>query len=329
MKCLVTGATGFIGSRLVEELLALGYQVNALVRSPNKLSDAVRKKIDVYQGDVLNPESIVRSMKGCSVVFHLAAFAGIWAKDHMLPYKINVTGTRNVLNAALELKINKVVYTSTAGTLSPSGNSVPVDENVPLPEVYQTDYELSKRQAEQVCRDFNNLGLNVVVVNPTRVYGPGLLSKSNSLTILIKKYLKGSWRFLPGNGKSIGNYCYIDDVVKGQILALNNGVPGENYILGGANASFKEFFTHVSRLSGKNYTLFHIPDSLLMAYSEFQLFLAEHFGREPLITPPWVRRYRQDRLVSSKKAIENLRYEITPIHHALENTIQWLQSYES
>jgi nucleoside-diphosphate-sugar epimerase len=105
--------------------------------------------------------------------------------------------------------IKKVVFTSTAGTLPPSVDDKPVDENAPAPLVYLTDYELSKRQAELVCADFAKRGLDVVIVNPTRVYGPGLLNKSNSVTILIKKYINGTWRFIPGDGSQTGNYVYI------------------------------------------------------------------------------------------------------------------------
>ena len=151
MKCMVTGATGFLGTRLVEELLARGFQVNALVRSPNKLAASVSQKITVFQGDVMADDILNQAMRNCEVVFHLAAFAGIWAKDKMLPYRVNVTGTKNILDAAMRNKINKVVFTSTAGTLAPSDKTQPVDENTPLPESYHTDYARSKLLAENLC----------------------------------------------------------------------------------------------------------------------------------------------------------------------------------
>ncbi len=326
MKCMVTGATGFIGSRLVEELISRGYQVNALVRSPGKIPEPIREKINIFQGDVLDENSIHQAIKDCSIVFHLAAFADIWAKDQMLPYKINVTGTKNILSASLKNNIRRVIYTSSAGTLSASDTLKPVDENTPLPVIYETDYELSKRQAEELCMEYFKLGLNIVVVNPTRVFGPGPLNKSNSMTLLIKKYMTGKWRFLPGSGKYTGNYVFIDDVINGHLLAMDTALAGEKYILGGSNATFVEFFNNLAEISGKHYKLMPLPFSLINIYSEMELFMAEHFEIMPVITPAWVRRYRQHRLVSSRKAIEDLGYEITPLPQALGKTVQWLQS---
>jgi NAD+-dependent farnesol dehydrogenase len=326
MRVLLTGATGLIGGRLAELLLEQGYQVNALVRSQNKLKKEVQENSSVFQGDILDKESIGRAMKNCEAVFHLAAFAGIWSKDKMLPYKVNVNGTKNILDAALKYKVRKVVFTSSAGTLSPSNDTDPVDENSPLPETYHTDYEVSKRQAEELCMEYNRLGLKTVVVNPTRVFGPGPLNKSNSVAVIIKKYLSGRWRFVPGNGKSTGNYAFIDDVAAGHIQALKLGTPGEKYILGGANASFNEFFSQLSKVSRKKHRLFHIPFPLIDLFAESEQFFAEVFGKTPVITPPWAKRYRQNRLVSSRKAITELDYKITILPQALRKTIDWLES---
>lgn len=324
MKILVTGATGFIGSRLVEALTGHGFQVNVLVRSPHKIDAQINENVNIFQGDVLDTEKINLAMKDCDAVFHLAAFAGIWSKDVLLPYKINVTGTKNVLEAAVNNQIRKVVFTSSAGTLAPSSGNVPVDENTPLPPGYHTDYERSKLQAEQLCSEYADRGLEVIIVNPTRVFGPGPLNKSNSVTIMIKNYLNGKWRFLPGNGQSIGNYAFIDDVVNGHILAMQVGKTGEKYILGGTNLSFNEFFNTLAETSGKDYRLFNLPFPLIRAFSEVELFLAKTTGKKPLITPSWANRYRENRLVSCQKATEELGYRITPLQTAFETTIRSL-----
>ncbi len=328
MRCMVTGATGLIGSRLVNELLRQDFQVNVLVRSPGKLQADIREKINVFKGDILDKSSINPAMEGCNVVFHLAAFAGIWSKDKMLPYKTNVTGTRNILEAALENEINKVVFTSTAGTLATSSETKPVDENTPLPDTYYTDYEMSKRQAEQFCDEYGRLGLDIVIVNPTRVYGPGPLNKSNSVAVIIKNYLAGRWRFVPGSGRYNGNYAFVNDVAAGHVLALMYGVPGEKYILGGANATFNEFFRQLAEVSGKKYRMLHIPFPLIQVFSQIELLMARSIGKMPLITPPWAKRYRQNRLVSSGKAITALGYEITTLPAGIKKTIGWLQSQQ-
>ncbi len=329
MKCLVTGATGFIGNRLVEELLRLGNEVRILARSKEKVSQMFGNRVTFFDGDLWDLDVINDATRNCDAVFHLAAFANIWSKDKMLAYKTNVTGTKNILEAAFQNKVKKVVFTSSAAIFPPAKNEEEIDETAVLPEKYMTDYETTKTQAELLCIEYCKKGLDVVIVNPPRVFGPGLLNRSNSVTILIKKYLSGNWRFIPGNGSAIGNYVFIDDVVNGHILALNNGISGEKYILGGTNTSFNGFFETISKVSGKNYRLFHLPFSIILAVSKLELLLAETIGKKPLITPPWAKKYLQNRPVSSKKAINNLNYTITPLDEAIRKTIEWLKTEQN
>ena len=144
--------------------------------------------------------------------------------------------------------------------------------------------------------------------------------------MLIKKYIKGTWRIIPGTGKQIGNYAYIGDVVNGHILAMENGIPGEKYILGGDNISYNDFFELLAEVSGKKTKMFHIPFPMMLRVSKFELFMAETFGKPPLITPPWIKRYLQNRLLSSQKAVNELNYTITPLDQAIAKTIKWLKS---
>jgi len=324
MRCLVTGATGFIGNNLTHELLKRKYEVNLLVRSKNRLDDNLKNDCKIFEGDLHDHDIIEKSVKNCDCIFHLAAYANIWSRDKSLAYKTNVEGTKNIFEAALNNNVKKIVFTSSAATLAPSTRKEEVDESFPEPENYLTDYENTKREAEKLALEYCNKGLDIAIVNPTRVFGPGLLSKSNSVTILIKKYISGTWRFIPGGGKQIGNYVYVDDVVKGHIFAEQFGKPGERYILGGTNISFNGFFELLKEVSGKNFKLYHLPFSLMLAFSKFELFMAEAFGKKPLITPPWIKRYVQHRLVSSQKAISKIHYTITPLNKAMELTITWI-----
>lgn len=324
MKCMVTGATGFIGNRLVLELLNHGNEVHILARSQQKVSQLFGNRVTFFEGDLWDIITIKEAARNCDVIFHLAAFANIWSKDKMLAFKTNVTGTKNILEAALQNKVKKVVFTSSAAILPPSLNGEEVDETFLLPGKYLTEYEITKVMAEKLCLDFYKKGLDVVIVNPPRVYGPGLLNKSNSVTILIKKYIRGNWHIIPGNGEAIGNYVFIDDVVNGHILAMQKGVPGEKYILGGTNISFNGFFNTLSKVSGKNYKLLHLPFSIMLATSKFELLMADTFGKNPLITPPWAKRYLQNRPVSSQKAIDQINYSITPLSEGISKTIEWI-----
>lgn len=325
MKCLVTGSTGFIGERLTHELLQQGYEANVLVRSVSHKAKFNGENITFFKGDLFDIEAIDKAMQGCDFVFHLAAYANLWSKDKMLAHHTNVNGTRNILDAALKNGIKKVVFTSSAGTLPHSTKLEEVDETFPLPENYLTEYESTKKEAELLCTEYCKKGLETVILNPTRVYGPGILNKSNSVTILIRNYLKGTWRFIPGDGSQIGNYVYIDDVVKGHVAALKFGLPGEKYILCGTNISFNDFFGLLAKVSGKSHKMFHVPISFLHVLSKHELFMAETFGKKPLITPPWVKRYLQNRLVSGKKANEALNLNFTSLEEGLGKTIHWLE----
>lgn len=329
MKCLVTGATGFIGNRLVEELLKLGHEVHILARSKEKVIQLYGNRITFFEGNLWDLDAIQQAMQSCDAVFHLAAFANIWSRDKMLAFKTNVTGTKNILETAFQNKVKKVVFTSSAAVFPPAVNKEEIDETVVLPEKYLTDYETTKVQAEQLCIEYCKKGLKVVIVNPPRVFGPGLLNKSNSVTILIKKYVAGNWRIIPGAGDAIGNYVFIDDVVNGHILAMKSGISGEKYILGGTNISFNSFFDTISKVSQKNFRLFHLPFPIILAVSKIELFLAKTTGKKPLITPPWARRYLQNRPVSSKKAIHELNYTITPLDEGIRKTIEWLKTKQN
>src|SRR6056297_600063 len=252
MKFFITGATGFIGSKLALELAHQGHYVNALVRTKQKESLIKHSNIRIIHGDITDINSLRKGIKETDGIFHLAALAKPWVKDKLLYNKINVEATHAILTLAKENQVNKIVFTSSAGTLGPSiDNSV--NEETPRKTNFCNEYESTKFMAEKIAKDFVLKGLNVVIVHPSRVYGPGLLSKSNSTTIMIKNYLHGKWRIIPGDGKKTGNYVFIDDVIDGHIKAMERGTKGSQYILGGENASYITFFNIISRISNKNY----------------------------------------------------------------------------
>ena len=250
MKVLVTGATGFIGSNLVKELVKRKYKINCLCRDLSKTSDLLHPDINIFRGDILNYNTIKTAISGCNGLFHMAAFTETWTKDQADIYRLNVAGTWNVLEAALSENVKDIVITSTAGVLGPSTSGV-IDEHYKREIPYFSKYEETKQIAEDLALDYTSKGLNIRIVNPTRVFGPGPLNESNSVTRMIRLYTSGKWRFLPGNGESIGNYVYIDDVVAGHIRVMENGKSGERYLLGGENISYNAFFALLGELTGK------------------------------------------------------------------------------
>ena len=326
MRVFITGGTGFIGTRLTEKLISENHDVTLLVRNPSGAVFSGNDKVTLIKGDLLNKAVLLEGMKDCDWVFHMAAYVKPSYKDPSIVTGINVDGTGNVFDAALEANVKKVVFTSTGGTMSYSHDGKPVDESTnPDPELH-TLYEKTKVEAEKIALDFCKKGLAVVTVNPTRVYGPGKLTESNSMTKIIRLYISGLWRMIPGDGKSIGNYVFIDDVVEGHLLAARYGKSGERYILGGENHSFRELFDIIGEAAGKRRILVNLSAGLMKGIIKLVMFISKITGSAPAITIDWLDKYLNNWIMSSDKAIKELGYKITPFSEGVSRTIQWLKT---
>lgn len=324
MTIFITGATGYIGIKLTLKLAEEGNIVHALYRSENKTKAIEHQNVKLFKGDITDPVSIAKAIKGCEEVYHAAAYAKVWAKDPDIFHKINVQGTINVLNAAKKEQVKKIVVTSTAGVFGPSFNSI-TDENAVRKIDYFSEYERTKAEAEKIIIEYAKNGLNVVMINPPRVYGPGLLSDSNGMTKMIKLYVEGKFRFIPGNGKSVGNYVFVDDVVEGHILAMKKGRAGERYLIGGENASYNVFFKKLAKVSGKKYFMFKLPLSGLLFIAYIMILFSKLFNKQPLIAPNWVRKYLYNWEITCEKAIKELGYQFTSLEEGFKKTIDWLE----
>lgn len=324
MTYLLTGSSGFIGNELLKVLVARGESVHILVRQPSKISLREHPLVRVFPGDVTDKESVSVAMAGCSRVFHLAAIAKAWSKDPGLFEKTNVEGTRNVLESALYHRVEKVVFTSSAGTISPSDHLSDSCEKSAGDREFLTGYALTKAMAEEVCREYAARGLQVVIVNPSRVYGPGKLTESNAVTRIIDLVSRGKWRFIPGNGRSFGNYVYISDVVQGHLLAMERGLSGEMYILGGENLTFSGMFELIKSESGTRQNLYKIPAFLLLIVAQGMVLASKLSGKAPVITPEWIKNYLRHHRLSSEKAEKVLGYQTTPFREGVRKTLIWL-----
>ncbi len=326
MKYLITGATGYIGTQLTKRLIAEGHTVHALYRSESK-ADELRAMSNVIlkKGDLLDRASLDAAVAGCHGVFHVAAFAKPWDKNPQTFYDYNLNGAVNVFEAARKAGAKRVVFTSTAGTISPKTGELPSDEATPRTVDFFTDYDRSKAEAEFAAKQFSEQGMEIVTVNPSRVYGPGLLSDSNGVTRMVRMYLAGKFRLLPGDGNSTGNYVFIDDVVNGHLAAMQHGKAGERYILGGENASFNEFFKTLSDLSGKKIKMIKLPLPVMNIAAHVMEFRANMTGKAPLLTPPWVKRFHYNWELSIEKAKRELGYSPLNLAEGLRETVDWLE----
>jgi nucleoside-diphosphate-sugar epimerase len=326
MKCFITGASGFIGSRLVEKLSGEGHEVFCLVRSPEKFNTIRGNNTHPVYGDLDNYAALLNGTKGCDIVYHLAAYAKPWSPKENLPYRINVHGTINLLQASLRNKVKKFIFTSSAAVLGPAMDGKNIDEDTIRNTPFFNDYESSKASAEKFALQFVKKGLPVVILSPSRVFGPGPVNESNSVTKIINLYQKGLWHIIPGDGTKIGNYVYIDDVVAGHLLAAENGKPGERYVLGGENLTYNQFFKILSKLTGKSRLLICVPFWLMIMLARMMELQARVTGIPPLITPPWIRKYLNHWNLSSEKAISQLGYKITSFNTGVTKTLIWLNN---
>ena len=245
MNCFVTGASGFVGSNLVQELAARGHRVKALLRPNADLRGLAGVEFKRVFGDVANRELLKREIEGCEWCFHVAASYQLWLRDYAPMYATNVEGTRNVIESAAAVGCARIVYTSTVGCIAlpktVNGKIVPADEMEPVSEAQMGNhYKRSKWQAECVAVDLAKKGLPIIIVNPSAPVGPRDV-KPTPTGQMIVDFLN---RKMPAYIDSGLNWVHVRDVAAGHRLAAEKGRFGERYILGhaGGNWTLEETF---------------------------------------------------------------------------------------
>ncbi len=325
MKILVTGATGYVGHQLALTLAERGNEVHVLVRNPASLNVPGHKNILVFAGDITDPSSITAAIRGCEQVYHTAALVKVFAKDPHIFYKVNVEGTHNVLAKALESGVKKFVYTSSCGVMGASLNE-PRCENDPRITAFDNDYEFTKFLAENLVREYVHRGLFTVIVSPSKVFGPGIETHPISVNKVIRNFIRGRLTFIPRPGRLLSNYCYINDVVEGHILAMARGIGGEKYILGGENISYVDLFKMIRSLSGTKALLMQAPKFMVQTLAVLQWIQYKITRKEPFASAKAVHHIFCNKTFSSGKAIRHLGYHLTPLTEGLQQTIHFLKT---
>lgn len=245
MNYFVTGATGFLGGVLTKNLRKQGHEVHASVRDPEKASDLQAIGVKLFKGDVTDKESMREAMRGVDGVYHVAGWYKIGVKDKSDAEKVNVQGTRNVLELMQELSISKGVYTSTCAINSDTHGKV-VDESYHFSGKHISEYDRTKAAAHEVAKEFIAKGLPLVIVMPGLIYGPG---DTSSLRTSIIEHLKGQLPMMPAEA---GNCpAHVEDVAQGHMLAMEKGRIGESYIIAGDRYLLADAFQLASQVSGK------------------------------------------------------------------------------
>jgi len=323
VKTLVTGGSGYIGSAVVRELLEEEQELRVLVRKSDDLTNLGGLDIDLVYGDITDFHSVMRALEGCDRVFHLAAVYAIWLPDPRQMSWVNVNGTRNVLEACLRKRVEKVVYTSSVAALGAHGKGRPADESASFNLAHTRDgYYLSKYRAEQVALDYSRRGLPVVIVNPTNPCGPRDIAPTPNGQLIIN-VIKGK---LPGYVDGGINVSDIDDTAKGHVLAMRKGRPGEKYVLGNTNLSVKQYFDLIAELGGGKSPSIRIPRSVAVSSGYLYELLAMVTRRPPVTTAAWVRVGSEYSFWDSSKAVEELGMPQTPVRESIQGAIDWFKA---
>lgn len=261
MRYLVTGATGFLGAHVVDALRARGHEVVAMARGANRLPP--REGVAAVKGDILDAAAVRAATEGCDGVFHCAGKVSRDPDDAESLWRTHVEGTRAVLEAARAAGVKRAVVASTSGTVAISESADVVtreDDPTPYAIIQRFAYYRSKLYAEKEALSQNRDGLEVVVVNPSLLLGPG--DAQGSSTNDVKLFLEGRVPFVPSGGMS-----YVDarDAAEGMALAMEKGAPGRRYLLGGSNCTVREFFGRLERVSGVRAPVLPLPPSPKLA----------------------------------------------------------------
>ena len=323
MKTLITGGNGYIGSHLATALLEKGHSLHALIYPGTDASELLAQGVKVFTGDIRDYHSVERAAEGCAQVYHLASYVSLWAPKPGIFYDINVKGTQNLLNVCRNNGVRRVLVCSSCAVFGPSANGGTVDEMTDYTSRLKGHYEWSKLQQVEVAKNYMDDGLELVFVYPTRVFGPRIKSASNAVSVILEGVLRGTWRFIPGNGKSVANYVFVIDVVKGMQLAMEKGGNGEGYILSGHHVTYGRLFEMVLEAAGQRPRRFiRIPYPVMwLAGSSLELY-SKLTGKNPLITRHSAGKFNAAWKVSSEKIRQSLGFEPTPMRDAILTTVE-------
>ncbi len=323
MKVFVTGATGFIGASLVRELLKDGYGVRALARANSDRRNLHGLDVEICEGDLRDRASLEAGINGCDMLFHAAADYRLWTRTPAVMYEINVQGTRNVLEAALNRGVSRVVYTSSVGTLGNPGNGEPGNESTPVTLADMVGhYKKSKFLAERAAEEFVAKGLPLVIVNPSTPVGM-LDIKPTPTGKIIVDFLN---RKMPAYLDTGLNIIDVEDCARGHVLAATRGRVGEKYILGNENLTLKRIFAMLEELTGLAAPRVRLPYAPILAAAYVNEAISRLTGKEPLIPLAGVQMAKKFMFFDSTKAVRELGLPQRPAIEALGKAVAWFRA---
>jgi dihydroflavonol-4-reductase len=324
MPALVTGGTGFIGANVARELVAAGETVRVLARPRGDRRALDGVPVEFVEGDLLDPASLRRAVRGVQTVYHVAADYRLWAPDPSVLYRTNVEGTRAALEAAAEAGVGRIVYTSSVGTLGIPKDGRPGTEDTPVSLADMVGhYKRSKFLGEQVALELARRGLPVVIVNPSAPVGPWDV-KPTPTGQMIVDFMRGRMIATVDTGL---NVVHVRDVARGHLLAAERGKPGERYILGHRDLSLRELFGILAELTGRRPPRFRVPYALAWIGAACFEGASRLTRRPPVVPLTAVRMARKRMYFSSARAVRELGLPQTDVRVALGDAVAWFEAH--
>ncbi|MBI3809411.1 MAG: NAD-dependent epimerase/dehydratase family protein [Nitrospirae bacterium] len=326
MKALVTGSTGFIGAAVARCLLERGWDVRVLVRRESDLGNLQGLKVEQAYGDLRDAASLRQALTGCRQLYHVAAHYALWAPDPQIFYDINVTGTRNLMEAARDVGVERIVYTSTIGAIGlPPGGGPGTEETPRSIEQMSGHYKRSKYLAEQEVAKMARAGLPVVIVNPSAPVGARDIKPTPTGQVIVD-FMKGR---MPAYIETGMNLVDVDDVAAGHLHAMEKGRLGERYILGNRNLMLREVFALLSQLTGVSAPTIKLPRLAILPLAYANQWLADYVTRRPPRIPlEGVKMAKYVMHYDCSKAIRELALPQTPVEVALEKAVRWFRDHK-
>lgn len=319
MKYFVTGATGFVGGSLVKQLRAARHEVTAVVRNPEKAGDLKTMGVTVVKGDVTDKESMREAMRGCDGVFHVAGWYKVGQRDKTPGYRINVEGTRHVLELVKELQIPKAVYTSTLAVHSDTHGKLK-NEDYQFKGKHISAYDATKAEAHHIAEQMIKEGLPLVIVMPGLIYGPDGTSLSDDA---LRLYLQKKLPMIPS--VSAYSWAHVDDVAHAHILAMEKAAPGSTYIICGPSYTLSAALDTAQQITGIKKPML-VPPVLLKITAFFSSLierivpLPEMYNSEALRVQAGV-----TYLGDNTKAKKDLGYNPRSLETGLKQTLEYEQ----
>lgn len=315
---LVTGATGFVGAAVARALAREGYRLRLAHRKSSNTANLDGLPGERVICDLTDPASLARAVEGCGHVFHVAADYRLYVPDPAAMRRINITGTVDLLRAAQQAGVGRVVYTSSVAALGLTADGSPADEATPHgPQDHVGPYKLSKYEAELEVKRLAAAGLDVVIVNPAAPVGPGDIKPTPTGRMV----LDAARGHMPAYVETGMNIVHVDDVAMGHILALRQGRTGESYILGSENMMLSDIARTITRLAGRSPPRVRLPIGPLMPIAALMEAWARVSGHDPVMTRDMLKMARKRMFYSSDKAIRELGYRPRPAETAIRDAL--------